>query len=81
MILKQPYNGKKVDIWCLGILLYTMLSAMLPFDSHNIKKLKNNILSCTYKIHPGISFATEKLLRKIFTPAQMRISIEDIKET
>jgi serine/threonine protein kinase len=34
MVEKRRYNGEKIDIWCLGVMLYTMLEAKLPFDQN-----------------------------------------------
>ena len=32
VLLQKPY-GKNVDLWSLGIIVYVLLSGMLPFDS------------------------------------------------
>jgi protein-serine/threonine kinase len=32
VILGQPYDGRAVDAWSLGVLLYALLESRLPFD-------------------------------------------------
>ncbi len=32
VIMGQPYDGREVDAWSLGVLLYTLLELRLPFD-------------------------------------------------
>lgn len=32
VILGQPYDGKAIDVWSMGVLLYALLEARLPFD-------------------------------------------------
>jgi len=34
VIMGQPYDGRAVDAWSLGVLLYALLEARLPFDPH-----------------------------------------------
>ncbi len=31
--------GSKLDVWCLGVLLYTLVSAQFPFDVQQRKKI------------------------------------------
>ena len=37
LIKGQPYDGLKLDIWSVGIILYAMCFGYLPFDSENTK--------------------------------------------
>ncbi|XP_065088013.1 testis-specific serine/threonine-protein kinase 6-like [Ochlerotatus camptorhynchus] len=39
VILGKPYNPMWADVWSLGIILYVMLNAAMPFDDRNLKKL------------------------------------------
>lgn len=49
MILGRPYFGSECDVWSLGVILYTMLTATMPFDDRNIP----TFLSCIEKgIYP-----------------------------
>ncbi|KXJ92910.1 kinase-like domain-containing protein [Microdochium bolleyi] len=34
VILGQPYDGRAIDAWSLGVLLYALMESRLPFDPH-----------------------------------------------
>ena len=37
VLMQRPY-GKGVDLWSLGIIIYVLLSGMLPFDADDNKE-------------------------------------------
>ena len=55
MILGRPYFGSECDVWSLGVILYTMLTATMPFDDRDIPSFLSCIEKGIYPEPPEVS--------------------------
>eukprot|EP00704_Kipferlia_bialata_P015432 g15432.t1 len=43
IISKKPYDGRKADVWSLGIVLFFMLTGKRPFEGRTFESLFHKI--------------------------------------
>lgn len=48
LVNEKPYSFD-VDVWCIGVILFTLIVGELPFESDDSRIALSNISSCAYK--------------------------------
>ncbi|CAD5124513.1 DgyrCDS12792 [Dimorphilus gyrociliatus] len=64
----ESYYGVFVDVWALGIMLYFMVTGVMPFRAETVGKLKKCILEGTFTIPSYVSDSCQFLIRSILRP-------------
>ncbi|XP_068430872.1 testis-specific serine/threonine-protein kinase 6 [Clinocottus analis] len=79
-----PYNPKVSDVWSMGVVLYMMLLASMPYDSSNHKKMLEiqNQHKTNFPNSPSVSSEVRDLIQSLLHPiVDQRITIRNILET
>ena len=78
----ESYYGVQVDIWALGIMLYFIVTGIMPFRAETVAKLKKCILDGVYTIPSYVSDSCKFLIRSILKPMPRdRFTINEIRRS
>ena len=78
-IIKEDGHDEKVDIWCIGVLLFELITGNVPFQGNDIDSLKENILHLRIAWPKDINIDAKNLIKKILKlDPNSRISLEEM---
>ena len=81
MLKNKLYDGRKVDIWSIGIILYAMVCGYLPFDDKNTQRLYQKVMKSQVTYTKNISSNAKNIINQMLVKdPKKRITIEGIKK-
>ncbi|XP_003496603.1 sperm motility kinase Z-like [Cricetulus griseus] len=80
VFLGIPYDGPKVDIWTLGVLLYYMVTGTVPFGGATLSELREQVLKGKYDIPYRLSKELRSMISLLLTMnARQRPMVWDLR--
>eukprot|EP00826_Nyctotherus_ovalis_P020617 TRINITY_DN16491_c0_g1_i1.p1 TRINITY_DN16491_c0_g1~~TRINITY_DN16491_c0_g1_i1.p1 ORF type:complete len:103 (+),score=19.90 TRINITY_DN16491_c0_g1_i1:67-375(+) len=65
IVSKREYYGGPVDMWALGVILYSMLFGRYPFSGNSDPELIKSIKEGAVKFPDEVTVSTQKIIRHL----------------
>lgn len=82
IVRKHEYDGKPVDMWALGVLLYVMLTGTFPFRGVSEQDLYSKIQRGQYRTnHDSLPLEARKVIGRLLdVDSRRRMTAEELVE-
>jgi len=80
-IMKEKrYIGPEVDVWSLGVLLYTMCTGLFPWDGETLAEVMRNAVRARYVVPEFLSNDCKSIIGRMLEPeTTKRATLEEIR--
>ena len=65
LVRKHEYDGKQVDMWALGVMLYAMLNGVFPFRGQSEHELYLKIQRGSYRMGEHVSKEAKGIVSRL----------------
>jgi serine/threonine protein kinase len=80
-VCRIQYDGRKSDVWSLGVVLYAAVTGNHPWDTQNVSKMLRQITKGAYIIPTAVSSQCRELIASMLKVEPLhRITLEQILE-
>jgi len=78
-IIQEKSHDEAVDIWCIGVLLFELITGNVPFQGNDIETLENNILELNITWPKDMDKDAQNLIKKILIlEPKQRLPLEEM---
>ena len=78
-MIKEIGHDEHLDIWCIGVILFELLTGNVPFMGKDFRNLNDNILNLNIQWPKDINVDAKNLISRILKPNPSdRISLEEM---
>ncbi|GMS84476.1 hypothetical protein PENTCL1PPCAC_6651, partial [Pristionchus entomophagus] len=76
----DSYDGKAVDMWACGVLLYFILVGVTPFRGETVQDLKGKVLEGKYTFPEYLSLFSQEVMRRLLEmKSKERMKVAEVK--